>query len=558
MTIYKKFQAIAKKYPTNTAVTWKENQKWKSYDYKTFLEKVDLVASNLKSLGVEKGDRLAILSENRWEWLATDLAANKIGVISVPIHSVSSRDAIEYILKDSGSSYLFVSTAILEKHFEFLNGYEDLEEIIIFGLPGIKLDDFLLFRDLLNPCLSNDSEQINENDVSSIIYTSGTTGEPKGVMLSNKNFISDIEAVLKRVPVNSSDTFLSFLPLSHVLERTAGSYIPILSGAGIAYAENIKKLADNLGEIRPTLLISVPKIFEKMYEKIFVGIKERGGMTKKLFFWALQQKKIGWKKTLADKIIFSKIRKKVFGGRLRFAVSGGASINAKILRFFSGIGVRIIEGYGMTEASPIIAANSLEVNKVGTVGSVVDGVEIKIAPDKEILVKGDNVTKGYWNKAQATQETFADGSWLMTGDLGFLDSDGFLTIIGRKKEIIVTSNGKNIAPEKLEGVINLSQFIEQSLVVGHRRSSLAALLVPDRECVKRKFGEVDDLLLEKIMKEEIAKANTQLESYEQIRKIKILTEPFSVEAGELTSTLKIRRKIIENRYYREIEELYNK
>ncbi|MDD4333497.1 MAG: long-chain fatty acid--CoA ligase [Patescibacteria group bacterium] len=558
MTIYEKFKITADKNGNRNAVLWKEKGAWQSYSYSEFFNQVNKIASGLIKLGVEKEDKIALLSENRWEWLATDLAINKIGAISVPIHAVSNADTIEYILKDSEASYLFVSENLYKKHLTFLETGIDLDEIIILSNgEDSAIKNVLYFKDILNYAAANSNFVGEDGDVASIIYTSGTTGEPKGVMLSNKNFFFDVNAVSERIKVYPEDIFLSFLPLSHVLERTGGSYLPMIKGASIAYAESIKKLADNLVEIKPTILVSVPKIFEKMYEKIFANIKEKRLFVKKMFFWALRQKNKSFSKQIADFIILKKIRKKVFGGRLRIAVSGGASINEKILRFFTNIGVKIIEGYGLTETAPIICVNSLENNKIGTVGMPLNDIAVKISAEKEILVKGDNITQGYWRKEEMTKETFDSDGWFKTGDMGFLDRDNFLTIIGRKKEIIVTTNGKNIAPEKIEGIINLSPYIEQSLIVGHRRQFLASLIVPDFKSIEEKFGKVDSKLAREIIEGEIEKINRQLEHHEKIAKIKILDKQFTIEAGELTPTLKVRRKIIETKFHDIINGIYS-
>ncbi len=551
--IYTKFKEVAEENRKRVAVRWKDRNHWKHYRYIKLLEIVDSFANALFDMDIKKGDRIAILSENRWEWLVSDLAINKVGAISVPIHMTSNQDTIEYILNDSGSETLIISKRMYYKHKGFIDAFEGLDELIMLDEEE---GDFSLFGDLIKRNKKKKFENRGDMEISSIIYTSGTTGEPKGVMLTEDNFISNIEAVLKRLKVCNTDMFLSFLPLSHVLERTAGSYTPIFSGAAISYVNDITKISDYFSEVRPTLMISVPKIFEKSYEKIFAGVKEKAVFFRKIFFRALKYKRGTWKWNLAYILIFKKLRRKVYGGRLRFAVSGGANINEKILKFFKKIGVDIVQGYGLTETSPIVCANSLERNKLGTVGQALDGVEIKISEDKEIKVKGPNVMKGYWNKENKTKEAIDENGWFATGDLGFLDEKDFLTIIGRKKEIIVTSNGKNVSPERIEGVINLNQFIEQSLVVGHRRDFLAALVVPDKKIIKEKFGSDDKDFIKEVIKKEFEKINPQLESHEQIKKIKILDKPFTIEAGELTPTLKVRRKIIESEYKDIIDKMY--
>jgi long-chain acyl-CoA synthetase len=377
----------------------------------------------------------------------------------------------------------------------------------------------------------------------------------KGVVLTNNNFLSNIDSANEAVDVRSTDTLLSFLPLSHILERTDGSFTPLFQGASVAYAESIQDLAKNLKEIKPTILISVPKIFQRIHEKVFLEIKEKNSLIKGFFYWSLKQKEGSMAHFFADFIIYRKIRNS-FGGKLRYAISGGASIHERILKFFQKIGINIIEGYGLTETSPLISANSLKNNKIGTVGKIVPNVEVKIAQDKEVLVKGKSIFSGYWKKDNLTKESFTNDGWFKTGDLGYLDSDNYLTIVGRKKEIIILSNGKNISPERIEGIINLSTSIEQSLVIGHKRSYLVAFIFPNTDVVKEKYSSLSEEEIKTMIQKKIDKANKNLEPHAQIRKFKILNKPLSAEDGELTPTLKIKRKVVENNYQKIIEELY--
>ncbi len=554
--IYKRFKKVATNYANRPIVKFKKDKKWFKYNYIEFLDIVDRLSFGFFDLNIKIGDRVAIFSENRWEWLASDLALNKINVISVPIHATSNKETIKYILKNSGSSYLLISKRLLEENKNFLLFIEEIKKIIVFNDSKKDLpENTLFFNDLIKKEKNNyDPFLEKENGIASIIYTSGTTGEPKGVILSDDNFLSNIDAVEKRVRIMPTDRFLSFLPLSHVLERTVGSYVPIMNGAMIAYAESIQKLSDNLLEIKPTILICVPRVLEKAYSKIFENIKKKNKRIKKIFYWALKKKNSKIKSFIADVLILRKIRKIVFGGKIRFVVSGGASLTENVLRFFKGINIKLVEGYGLTETSPIVSTNSLENPKIGTVGSPINGVKVKIDNDKEILVKGANVMKGYWQKKDLTREAFNGDGWFKTGDLGFLDADNFLTIIGRKKDIIITSNGKNIAPEKLESLLNLNKYIEQSLVVGHRKDFLSALIVP-ADILKDK-NKKDYKKIKKEIEKEIEKINKDLPNHEQIKKIQILKRPFSIEAGELTPTLKLRRKILEAKYVHEIKKLY--
>lgn len=555
MTIYQKFKEISNLHKRRLAVFWKNNGRWFSFRYGELLEQVDSLAGGLVDIGVAKEERLAIFSENRPEWLIMDLALNKIGAVSVPIHTTANQQLIEHILEDSGAKFLAVSQNLFLKHKEVLEGARELKHIIL-------LDDEMqesvkpasLFKDILK--IGKASEAVGAgHDLTSIIYTSGTTGEAKGVMLSNNNFLANVEAACQRIKIMPTDKFLSFMPLSHVLERTAGSYVPILSGASIAYAENVKKVADNLKEVKPTIVISVPKIFEKMYEKIMGGIREKNPLIRKFFFWSLKKKNQSLSGWLADKLLYRKIRK-VLGGHLRFAVSGGASIDESILRFFKHIDIKIMEGYGLTETSPVVSVNSLTDYKFGSVGQPLEGVEVKVNYDKEILIKGKSVMMGYWYQNEATKEVIDEDGWFKTGDLGFLDLNNFLTIIGRKKDIIVTSNGKNVSPEKVENIFNLSPYIEQTVVVGHRHNFLTALIVPDLKAIREKFG--DDADSKEIIKGQVEKINDKLMFYERIKDFRFLEEPLTIEKDELTPTLKVRRKVVEAKYSRLINNMYEK
>ncbi len=553
---YQIFKKNASRYKSRPAVGWKEGRSWKSLKYKEVLKRVDYLAENLLELGVKRKEKVAILSENCPEWLMTDLALNKLRAISVPLHYTSNLDLIEYILKKSESKYMVVSNSLFQKNKDILN-FDFLNKVIVIGAnkKDLQNNKVVNFKDLLRPNQNNkvNEDEAEKNDLLSIIFTSGTTGKPKGVMLTNYNFISNTRSACEAIFVYPEDRFLSFLPLSHILERTAGHFVPLFSGASVYYAESIKKLPQNLKEVNPSILISVPRIFNKTHEKIFAKIKKSNFLIRKLFFCSLNKQGNFFLKFLANAIVYKKI-KKVFGKNLRFAISGGASINKNILLFFKKIGITITEGYGLTETSPLISVNRLDNIKEGTVGELVSGVEIKIASDKEVLVKGNNVTQGYWKNEELNYDHFDEEGWFKTGDLGFLDKEGFLTIIGRKKEIIVTTNGKNISPEKIENLINLSPYIEQSLVVGHKRRYLHALIVPDFESAPQ-FKQ--DKEMKEFIKKEINKINKKLEKHENIENIEILKKPFTIEENELTPTMKLKRKVVEAKYKDLIDKTYS-
>jgi long-chain acyl-CoA synthetase len=563
MTLYTEFRKSALEYKNRPALYSKKNKKWNKITYRELLEKIDGLAEGLLSAGIKAKDNVAILAENCPEWLISDLALNKIGAVSVPIHKTSKKPLVEYVLDNSESGFLIITEELFNTYKNFYLRKNAIKKIILINRSEASENEnekLINFNDLLKNSTKQEIQtQTSIDDLASIIYTSGTTGEMKGVMLTNKNFIANIESAKKVIDVSQEDKLLSVLPLSHVLERTDGSYTALMKGASIAYAEDIKKFIDNLKEVKPTIIVCVPKLFQRIHENIFTEIKGKNLIIKNFFYWSLSRDKNSYSYKLADWLMFKKIRR-IFGGRLRYAVSGGASIHERILRFFQKIGIDIIEGYGLTETSPLVSANQLSTNKIGTTGQIVPGTEVKIADDKEILIKGDNVTRGYWKKDEETRELFTADGWMKSGDLGFLDKENYLTIIGRKKEIIVLSNGKNVSPEKIESAINLSTSIEQSLVVGHKRDCLAALIVPNYQLLKNKFN-IDISEIEKIkfiIKKKIDKANKRLEPHSQIRKFVFLERPFSVEENELTPTLKIKRKVIEDKYSRLIDSMYEK
>lgn len=531
--------------------------------YSKLRQRVDSFAAGLHKIGVRKGARAAIMSENRPAWLIADLAVNKLGAVSVPIHTAANTGFAQHVIDDSGSDFLIASARCAGKikHWQFLGSVE----IVVLGKADAAIRAKAVHEyDIMK--MPDTGAAPEENEIASIIYTSGTTGRPKGVVLTNANFLSNTDACLQRIDVDEKDVFLSFLPLAHVLERTAGSYVPILRGASIAYVDDIKKLSRYFREAKPTIFISVPKIFENVQEKIIAKVNNKNVFIRKLFFRSLKARRGSWTSLIGEGLFFRTIRKS-FGGRVRLSICGGASINESILRFFRSLGIAICEGYGLTEASPVISTNNGKDMKIGTVGKPLPGLEISIKPDKEIMVRGESIMHGYWNLPEKTREVLSTDGWLSTGDLGFMDKEGYLTIIGRKKEMIVTSNGKNISPEKLESIINLSPFIFQSLVIGHKKPYLACLVVPDFRAIKRSEKlEADDKKdkhayagrIRQLIGQEIEKINKNVLPHEKIRKLAIINDKFSIEKAELTPTLKVRRKIIEEKYKREIEGMYGK
>lgn len=567
LIIPERFFETAKRFGNNTALLYKKEGVWFPIKYIELAEKVKNFAYILQdNFNVKKNDKVAILSENRPEWLISDLAIMAIGAVTIPLHTTLNAEALFNVLEHSDCVTLIVSNGnLLNKILLNRERLRILKHIIIIdNLPAIeKAGLSAKVNNWDNLIAQNKSSRfrkvdVTENDVCTIIYTSGTTGEPKGVVLTHKNILSNVESVQAVIPAKADDIFLSFLPLSHALERTTGQFIPILHGSTIAYAENAKNLPKNLHEIKPSILIAVPKIFEKFHDKIWDNVNKADGIKKKIFLWALQQEKNTFGYKLADKLVFKKIRNNL-GGNLRIAISGGAKLNENLVKFFAKIGVLILEGYGLTETSPVVCVltekDMNEFGKIG-VGRELPEVKIKINHDKEILVKGPNVFAGYYNNKEATKKCFDKDGWFYTGDLGFLDHNKFLTIIGRNKEMIVLSGGKNVWPEPIENLLNNDKFISQSMVIGDNQNYITAILCPDWQEVENYLKQknvpmqshqalVKDENVLKIFEQRIEdKINPNLSDFEKIKKIILLAEEFSQEKGELTPTLKLRRHII--------------
>lgn len=574
-TIFEQFVETANKFSKRPALKFKYQGAYISVSFGELWRRVDVLARGLSDLGIIKADRVAILSENRSEWVRVDLAALKIGAITVPLHTTLSAKIIEHILRDSGSRIVFVSNQIQFNKLVLAAAnlpkletivYLNLDEVNSEGLPQRLISLSEVMR------LSRESKheynyEVTAADVASIVYTSGTTALPKGVMLTHANLMFNALEAVTAVPVDERDVLLSFLPLSHVLERTAGYYAPLVCrGCCIAYAENIKTLPQNFREIKPTIIVSIPRIFEKIHTGIWEKVKHGSKLNYRIFVWALKQEPKTFGHFIADKLVFKKIRAS-FGGRLRLTISGGATLNHKLARFFWRMGISIVEGYGLTETSPIITCNRLGDLKFGTVGKQLAGVEVKIAPDKEILVKGPNVMKGYYQNEALTKEVIDSDGWFHTGDLGHLMQDGYLVIIGRKKEMISMSNGKIAWPEQLEVILNNDRFINQSMVYGNNKSFLTALIVPDWQEITANLAEfnissrepevlINDQNFVNIFQQRLDKINEQLADWEKIRKFILVANEFSADKDEVTPTLKLRRKVIEEHFEKSIVSMY--
>lgn len=575
-TIPEIFFETAGKFLNKPAFLYKRSGVYFPITYKELAEKVKIFASALEKFGVKKGEKVAILSENRPEWVISDLAIMSVGAVTASLHTTFSPTAVINVLNHSEAKILIVSNSnLLHKVLLGQSDLKYLEKIIfIEDLTAVQKETLTKgkifgWKSILSRNSGNHNEKVflDSDDVCSVIYTSGTTGMPKGVLLTHRNFLSNVEAINYAIPVKTTDVFLSFLPLSHVFERTTGYYTPMLFGATIAYAENIKQLASNLKQVRPTILISVPRVFEKFHDKIWDSINKGSSFQKKMFKWALKQKRGSMRYRVADLLVFSKIRQKM-GGKLRLTISGGASLNEKVARFFLKIGILVIEGYGLTETSPVVSMNREKDYKFGTVGKPAFGTKVKISNEKEILVKGMGVFESYLKNEEETSRCFDEDGWFKTGDMGFVDKEGFLTVVGRRKEMIVTSGGKNVWPEPIENMLNDDRFISQSMVVGNSQKYISALIAPDWEEIDNYLKEngiplkdhemliVDKDIIQIFQRRIDEKINPNLSDYEKIKKFKLLPREFSQEKDELTPTLKLRRHIVGQHFQKEIEELF--
>ncbi len=583
----------AQKYPEMTAISYKKKGAFISLTYRQFYERVLLLARGLRKAGMQPGDRVAIFSENRLGWAISDFGIQSAGGITVPIYATNTGDQAAYVINHSGASIIFVSNRVQ---------YEKLLAIRE-QIPGIKLiisyERFL--GDLTFPVytqyqlsevshpLSEDERktieaQINDisrDDLITIIYTSGTTGMPKGVMLTQENVICDTIFGLRKLNgLNKRETFLSFLPLSHVLERTGGYYAAFYTGSHVAFAENVQQVMENISEVKPTAMVSVPRLFEKIYSRIHENVHQMSRVQQQLFHLAVdigrtyvnlkyvEKKSVGMlevKYRLFDRLIFRKIRQR-FGGKLRFFICGGAPLDKTIYEFMWIIGIPVFQGYGLTETSPAVTLANREEIRFDSVGKSLEDTEVKLAEDGELMVKGPQVMKGYYRNRKATEETIVD-NWLKTGDIAEIDEEGFVYIVDRKKEIIVTAGGKNIAPQPLENELKLDKYISQVFVFGDRKPYLVALLTPNIERLidfareeKLSYIDTEDLVshsrILELYSHRIENFNTGLPSYETIKKFVLLPREFSIEGGELTPTLKLKRKEIYKLYRDRIENMY--
>jgi long-chain acyl-CoA synthetase len=584
------FDAVAK-YHKPDALQVKRNGRYEPIAHDTLLERVRRTAFGLEELGVRSGDRVAILSENRPEWAITDYACLTLGATDVPIYPNLPSDQVCYILRDSGAVAIFVSTPEQSEKVASIRGQcSALRRVITFANSAAGADMTLASLETSGAQVDTPTRRqafearalaVRPDDLATIIYTSGTTGEPKGVMLTHDNIYSNVMVGASAIPFAGNDTCLSFLPLSHIFERTGGHYMMLVTGTSIAYAESVDTVALNMTEVRPTLVLSVPRLYEKMYARVLENAVSGGALKSRIFFWArgvadrwadvrlaggTPRGMLAFQYRLAQRLVFSKLQART-GGRLRYFVSGGAPLAAEINKFFYAAGLVILEGYGLTETSPMISVNTPANFRIGTVGKPVAGAEVMIASDGEILTRGPHVMKGYFNKPTATAEVIDAEGWFHTGDIGEL-RDGFIAITDRKKDIIVTAGGKNIAPQPIENRVKTSTFVSQAVMIGDKRKFPVMLIVPNWDTLEKWAREqnipfTDRVSLMKFpavqakMEQEVESKVEGLARFEMPKKIGLLEHDFSIERGELTPTLKVKRRIVDKTYKPLIDSLYD-
>ena len=577
-------------YGDNTALRYKVNDNWESLTYKEFGEKIKSLACALIQSGVKKGDAVGIYSANRYEWAVSDFACILVGAISVPIYATNTMEQAKFIIQDAKIKLIFVGNT---------EQYENIVSIHKAGIPlqiitydrSVKIDTSLAtdFKDFLNVAdqekliaeMNERSGMIKTDDVTTVIYTSGTTGNPKGVMLSHGNLFHQFDCVEENFNVSHKDVSLCFLPLSHVYERM-WSYFVYLKGAIQTYLEDPKQVIETMQEVKPTAMVSVPRLYEKIYAAVLNSQETASPIKKFLFkqaiatgtvhnnlFFNKQPVPTGLsiKYKILDKLVLSKVRG-VVGGDKNFFSAGGAPLDKSIEEFFLACGLLICQGYGLTETSPMISYNTPDNFKFGTVGKLVPGCEVRIADTGEIQARGPQIMKGYFNNPKATAEAIVDG-WFNTGDVGEFDDDGYLKITDRIKDLIITSGGKNIAPQNIEKLIGKDFFIDQIIAIGDKRNFVSALVVPAFESLeawahkkKIQFQNNEELInhpsVIEFFRERIDEQSKKLAQYETIKKFKLMTNPFTQEGGEITPTLKLKRKQINEKFKAMIDSMYHK
>ncbi len=562
---------------------------WRAITHKELAQRVVAAAVGLRELGIRPGDRVSILSETRPEWAIADYACLCAQAADVPIYPTLTAKQTEYILRDSGAVGVFCSTAEqVAKALEVKSQLPALQHVIAFE-PEAKRPGVLTLAELevrgnaaaaKYPRAREEALAVSPDAIATLIYTSGTTGEPKGVILTHNNIWSNVQAALQVMALTDQDECLAMLPLSHVYERMV-DYTLMDAGVIINYAESFDKVGPNLLEVRPTIVLSVPRLYEKVYARVLENALSGSALKRKIFFWAkqagddwatlaLDQRPIpaglAFKHRIADKLVFSKLRART-GGRIRFFISGSAPLSPEIAKFFFSAGLPVLEGYGLTETSPVLTLNPLTRPKIGSVGPVVPGVQLKIAADGEVLAKGPNIMRGYYNKPEATAEAIDAEGWFHTGDIGELDADGYLKITDRKKDLIKTAGGKYIAPQPIENQVKLNKFVANAVLLGDKRKFSIILVVPNYEALEAwakgeglSFGSRRELIALPAVQEKMeAEVNARLGDFarfERPKKVVLLEQDFTIESGELTPTLKVKRRVVEKNYQELIDRTY--
>jgi long-chain acyl-CoA synthetase len=580
--------------PSTEVLRFKQDKQWTGITGERLLERVRHVALGLHELGIRKGDRVAILAESGPLWSISDYAILSTGAVNVPIYATQAPHQVEYILRESEPKLLFISTARQMKRVDSaLSKFTDLR--IVSFQPVPNGENVTTFTELESNGARFEAEHpeaydlissdVHPADLASIIYTSGTTGEPKGVLLTHSNIAYNAVAAGAFLGIEPGGVMLSFLPLSHIFERMV-LYLCMYYGVQINYAGGIETVAADMQEVRPTLMSTVPRLLEKIYGRMQKTASDGGGLKRKIFDWSLRTARrssgvitsgermpplLELQREIADRLVFHKLHA-ALGGRIKRLVAGGAALPTEIAQVFIGAGVPLLQGYGLTETSPVIAVNTLEHNRIGAVGRPLPGLEVRIADDGEILTRGPHVFQGYFMKPEDSEASFAEADdaepWFKTGDIGLVDTDGFLFITDRKKDLIKTSAGKYVAPQMLESLINQSQFVEQAVIIGDRRKFVSALIVPDFENLRAWAKEqriettdknelVGDRRVTEMIKKDVNRLTSELADYEKVKRVALLAHEFTIDGGELTPTLKVRRRVVEEKYGDLIESLYS-
>ncbi|HKR14979.1 MAG TPA: long-chain fatty acid--CoA ligase [Pyrinomonadaceae bacterium] len=590
-TLIDVFAGVARDHKRPDTLNYKSEGRWIPISSDELMARAKSIAAGLHAIGLRRGDRISLLSESRVEWTLADAGCIFGGVINVPIYPTLAPPQVRYILNDSGASALIVEgREKLNELKDILGECPDLKHIIYFDPDGIGAAEGMSLDQIedrgraflkQDPALLDQlAHEITADDLATIIYTSGTTGEPKGVMLSHSNLVTNLIDSTGHLSFGEHDVAFSVLPLSHVFERQA-MYMYLYQGMSVYFAESLQTIGPNLREVRPTIFVGVPRIFEKIYDKIQERAAEAGKFAAAMLAWSVDVGReyakhtlahrpvpllLRLKHKLASKLVFSKWQA-AFGGRMRVLLSGGAALPEDLAYIYFGAGIPIIQGYGLTETSPVLTSSGFEDTRVGTVGRAIPNVEIRIAADGEIEVRGPNIMRGYYNKPDETRAVFTDDGWFKTGDVGTLDEDGYLRITDRKKELFKTSGGKYIAPQPIEQAIKGSRFVNQVVLIGSERKFPAALIVPNWEQLesycqlkgiewKSRQEMCEHPRIVDLLQRQIDKLTPNLSRYERIKKVALLENEFSIEGGELTPTLKVKRRVIDQKYRDLIDRLY--